>query len=206
MEAQLNDSNPWLSIWTSPRGTIRRIVDSDPKHHVIILAMLAGFAIFLGYESGGPNDSLQAILIKCAILGPISGIFNLYIWSALVRWTGSWFGGQASSIEVRAALAWSLVPKICALVLWVPKLALFGKTLLTGALHTSIFNLSGAYPALSGFTIVETVIGIWVFVIYLKCLGEVHRFSAWKALGASILGWLIIFLPFIALFVALFLR
>ena len=107
MEIQPNDSNPWLSIWTSPRGTIRRIVDSDPKHHVIILAMLAGFGEFLDHAAGGnagDKFSLQVILIICAIVGPILGIVILYIGSALMRWTGSWLGGQASSIEVRAAL------------------------------------------------------------------------------------------------------
>ena len=33
----------------------------------------------------------------------------------------------------------------------------------------------------------------WVFVITLKCLGEVHRFSAWRALGALVLGALAMF-------------
>lgn len=215
MEIQPNASNPLLSIWTSPRDTIRRIVDSDPKHHVIILAMLAGFTYLLSSFAGGrfgDTFSLQVILIFFAIVGPILGIVILYICSALVRWTGSWFGGQASSIEVRAAWAWSSVPKICALVLWVPKIALFGDRLFTGTLPTNIENLSGAYPVLSGLTIAETLIGIWGFVVYLKCLGEVHRFSAWKALGASILGLLIIYVPLIligigiAIIVALFLR
>jgi hypothetical protein len=53
------------------------------------------------------------------------GIIHLDIGGAILRWTGSWFGGQASSEEVRAAIAWSSVPRIWALLLLIPELALF---------------------------------------------------------------------------------
>ena len=36
--------NPWFTIWTRPRATMRSILDTDPKHMVMVLAMLAGFA------------------------------------------------------------------------------------------------------------------------------------------------------------------
>ena len=31
-----------------------------------------------------------------------------------------------------------------------------------------------------------------VLIVRLKCLGEVHRFSAWRALGASLIGLLLL--------------
>jgi len=46
--------------------------------------------------------------------------------------------------------------------------------------------------ALTGFGIVELVISIWSFIVFLKCLGEVHRFSAWKALAAALVPGLIL--------------
>jgi hypothetical protein len=36
------------------------------------------------------------------------------------------------------------------------------------------------------------VIGIWSLVVLLKSLGEVHNFSAWKALGAALLAMVIV--------------
>jgi hypothetical protein len=34
---------------------------------------------------------------------------------------------------------------------------------------------------------VESIISIWSFIVMLHCVGEVHRFSAWRALGAFLL-------------------
>ncbi len=42
-------------------------------------------------------------------------------------------------------------------------------------------------PAFYKIMIVEGVLGFWGFIIWLKCLGEVHRFSAWRALGALLI-------------------
>ena len=33
---------PWIAIWMSPRETIKKIVNRDPTHQVIMLAALAG--------------------------------------------------------------------------------------------------------------------------------------------------------------------
>jgi hypothetical protein len=43
---------------------------------------------------------------------------------------------------------------------------------------------------LSASGVVDSIAGIWIFVISLKCIGEVHRFSAWRALGAIVVGFL----------------
>jgi len=34
--------SPWLSVWWRPRDTIERIVSTNPKHHVLVLAALVG--------------------------------------------------------------------------------------------------------------------------------------------------------------------
>ena len=41
----------------------------------------------------------------------------------------------------------------------------------------------------------EIALGIWCFAIVLKCLGEVHEFSAWRALGSIFLVVLVIVVP-----------
>jgi hypothetical protein len=42
-------------------------------------------------------------------------------------------------------------------------------------------------PAFYKVIVVEGVLGIWGFVISLKCVGEVHRFSAWRAFLAILI-------------------
>jgi hypothetical protein len=201
MEVQIQPLSPWLSIWVAPRQTIRKIIEVDPAKNVMLLAMLAGIGNALDKASSrnaGNALPLIGILAICIILGPIGGILSLYIGGALFRWTGSWLGGEASSEEVRAAIAWSYVPTILILPLWIPKLLIFGEELFISSTPRIAAN-----PVLSillpGFSVIELVVGIWAFVVFLKCLGEAHGFSAWKALGASILGTLVILVPLLCI-------
>lgn len=187
-EVQVKLYNPWVSIWIKPRETIRWIVDTDPTRQVILLAALGGIAQSLRAEgiSLGDNLSVLATFMTALIGGSISGIISLYIGGAILRWTGSWFEGQATTEEVRAAIAWSSVPTIWALLLQIPELILFG----------TVPSRIDASPILlfllSGFTVVEITITIWTFIIFLKCIGEVHCFSAWEALGAVIVPGLVL--------------
>jgi len=178
--------NPWLSIWTSPRDTIRAIVKYDPEQYVIFLAAVAGVGQALDRASAnnmGDDSSLLVIFLFALATGSIGGIISLYISGAILSWLGGRFGGQASAVEVRAAIAWASVPLIWAMLLWIPELAFYGMDMFT-SVTPRIDNQPWAIMFLG---VIEIVIGIWAFVVFLKCLGEVHRFSAWKALGVSIL-------------------
>jgi tetratricopeptide (TPR) repeat protein len=194
--------SPWLTIWTSPRATIRSIVDSDPKRHVLVLAMLGGFAETLGNalsnvgtQELGSILPLPIILLFCAIAGPIGGLISLYLSGFLLTIAGDWLGGRATSVEVRAAIAWSSVPRIWALILWVPSLALFGfeEDLFTSTTSATVDPVL-ATIAIS-LAVVQLVIEIWALIVFLQCLGEVHRFSAWRALGASLLSGVMVAVP-----------
>lgn len=203
--SQTNMVSPFLSIWTRPRETIRKIVETDPKKYVLVLAMLAGVSQVLDrLSTRNYGDSLPvlAILAVGLVLGPIAGVISLYFGGALYRWSGSLLGGQASSEEVRAAIAWSSVPTIFTLPLWIPQLLIFGNELFTR--ETPKINAS---PILSvvllGFGFIEIVMGIWGFIVLLKCLGEVNKFSAWKALGSVIIVLLIVLIPIICILVSL---
>jgi len=197
VEAQIQSPFPWLTIWVKPRQTIRRIIESDPKHQVVILAMLAGVSRALdraASRNAGDALSLPVILAICVVAGPIGGLPSLYIAGALLRWTGSWLGGKASSEEVRAAIAWSSVPMICTLPLWIPKLVLYRNELFQSSMPRVQAIPLLALPLL-GFVAIEITVTIWAFVVLLKCLGEVHGFSAWRALVALTLAFLIVFVP-----------
>ncbi|MDY7041747.1 MAG: Yip1 family protein, partial [Chloroflexota bacterium] len=192
METQTQPLSPWLTIWVKPRQTIRRIVDSDPQHQVILLAMLGGIFQVLNQSSSrhlGDTLSLPIIFLLCGIAGPIVGIFLLCVEGALLHWIGSRFGGQASPAEVRAACAWSSVPNIWSQILWIPQFALLGKDLFTSEIPKIAANPFLALIFL-GFLGVQLVIAVWAFVVLLICLGEVHRFSIWKALATTLINGL----------------
>jgi hypothetical protein len=205
-DTQARSVSPWRSIWLRPRETIRRIVDSDPSKRVLLLAVLEGIGQSLDRASlrnVGDRLSLPGVLLLCTIVGTIFGPALLYLGGALVRWTGSWLGGQASAAHVRAAIAWGLVPDVWALLLWIPELLLFREELFTSR-TPRIDDEPLLALALLGSAAVQIVAVLWSAVTVLKCVGEVHRFSAWKALLAAILALFALVVPIVAL--ALFYR
>jgi hypothetical protein len=207
--------SPWFAMWTNPRETIRRIVYYDPKRDVLLLAALQGFVAYLSgalyaflFLALISNDYVQApstwesdlsslssmsftaLTITfglCAIVGPIAGLIGLYLYGWLFRVTGRWLGGQAYPVEVRAALAWSAVPQIWGAILQFLKLILTAYVLYANATNTYVSS-STFLTTVGIFFLFDFVIGIWSIIVYLKSLGEVHGFSAWRALGAAFLG------------------
>lgn len=109
--------NPWLTMWTRPRATMRAIIDTDPHRRVLLLAAAAGIGNAMNMASArslGDEISVPVIIFSCLVAGPIGGILGLYLWGVLLRWTGSWLGGSGAPEEVRAGIAWSYVPIIWA--------------------------------------------------------------------------------------------
>lgn len=122
-------SIPWLKIWVQPHATIRAIVDSHTMRHVPLVAAHVGILNLLQQASNrswGDMLSVFVMLLITFIDESVVGIVGVYISGALLRWTGSWFDGKATTDEVCAAVAWSALPNIAARVIWLPLLALYG--------------------------------------------------------------------------------
>ena len=176
--------NPWVAIWTRPRATIRQQVERDPEAWVLALVAVAGVGHLLSDASArsyGDRMDLPTLLVMALLVGPLFGILGAYVGGWLLRWSGRLLGGSARPAEIRAAIAWSGVPYVASMLLWIPELLLFGEELFTEATP----RLDAA-PELQGlllvFVAVELTAALWAFVAFLKCLGEVQGFSAWRAL------------------------
>ncbi|HVN27787.1 MAG TPA: YIP1 family protein [Candidatus Binataceae bacterium] len=186
--------NPWTTIWTRPRATIRRIVDTDVRYQVTFLAILSGALIWLERRWSNPSPAAAfPILVVIAVsVGALFGLLELYINGILFKWAGAALGGVGTYAEVRAALAWSRVPIIVAVAIGVLAILLgaHGPTLGSGAADSS-----------ASVTLLHAVLVLWGFVVMLKCIGEVHRFSAWRALGSMLLLLAVVLFVLLALFV-----
>jgi hypothetical protein len=148
--------------------------------------------------------SWQSVVFSCAIGGPLSGVFGLFVGGYLLRKTGSWLGGSANVREVRAAIAWGSIPMIWLGLLWIPNIALFGDENFTSVTPRLDEDPVLAY-AMIFLGLIELIGGIWALVISLKCLGQAHNFSAWRALGSVLLAVLVLIGVFVVPFGLLFL-
>src|ERR1700730_5051251 len=181
--------SPFFSIWTEPRATIRRIADSDPTRHVLTLAAIGPalnslISQWSAVINGTAHPSVPWplwVAFNVAIQAAF-GILFLYIFAAVFRWSGSLLGGTATNVEVRAALAWSQVPAIVGEIILL--FALFAGVPMPKMLPGRLPLID---PAFYKVMVVEGVLGIWGFIISLKCVGEVHRFSAWRAFVAILI-------------------
>lgn len=206
MNNEVQKLNPWLSMWMQPRATIQQIIDDDPKKLVLLLAACSGVFETLSRaseRSTGDNLDLPIIFAMAIILGPIGGIIGLYISGALIGWTGRWIGGKASFVQVRAAIAWSMVPFLWLSLLWIPELILFGREMFTTEMPRTQASDFLVFTLIS-FGVVEIAGGIWTVIVYLKSLGQVQGFSAWKALGNVLLAAFVVIVPVAIVAVILF--
>jgi hypothetical protein len=197
----LSTENPFWTIWLKPRATIRGIVSTNPALGVLPIAIVGGILEVLQLESlafVGDQLSLLSILLIALVFGPPFGLIFLYAGAWIVAMSCRMLGGQADSRKVRSALAWSSVPLLATIPLWVIRVVLLGNELFT----FSKPHLT-SHPALAYFlaaTVVpELVLSIWWLVVTVKALGEVQRFSAWRALSSMLL----LLAPFVILIVIL---
>ena len=190
----MSEHNPWLSIWTQPRATIRKIITVNPKRSLWLLAAIYGFSSLLNsFQSAtlGTQMGMLPIFLIALILSPIWGFIVFGVWSWVVSWTGKWLKGRGDFQEVRAAYAWSCVPLTINGLLWIVMILIFGHVLFLNFPEGHALN-NGQATALFLILIAKVVLAIWSLVIYLNALAEVQQFSVLRAIGNVILSGIII--------------
>lgn len=138
------------------------------------------------------------IVILAVILAPVYGYISFAIWSWFVFQTGKWFKGQGTFKTVRASYAWSCVPILINIPLWLLMVMLFGHQLFTNFpdAHTLPNTL---IFALFAILVAKVVVAVWSLVIFLNGLAEVQGFSIVKAIFNVIVAGLIMGVIFFVL-------
>ena len=199
MQNELSNKSisPWLTMWYSPRKTIRQIVDTKPQKQILFLSALLGISWALNQLSSrnsGDKLSFISVLIVAVFGGSIVGVVLVYLMGALLHWTGGKFGGKAPVEHLRAAYAWSWIPNIWMLLIWLPVLIIFGTDMFSSA-TPKIEATPLLAIILLGFTFVNFITGLLSFVFLISCISEVQKFSNWRALGSLIASLLILLVP-----------
>lgn len=174
---------PWITIWTHPRKTIRHLIDTNPKGTILYLAFLSGILSALSwlafaYRQYPEKENLRHPLVILGTLfgGAALGGAHLYFGSWLYRMTGSWIGGSGKFDEVKCAIGWSYWPMII--------VGLFHNLLYAAVTHPVLFL---------AFSLIGITLYIWSFMIFFQLIGEAHRFSSWRAVGAVAIAFVLVF-------------
>lgn len=189
--------NPWLAIWVKPRETMRQVFGTSPG--LIHLLLLLG--VFVEAFDQVSMEFPADVMLSWGKIGLIISIYviimyplNYYAFSPFFAWFGRKLGGKGTTERVRYALAYSYIPYFYSFVIiWIPSLLLFGKE--NFSVETPVIDSSFSLTMIYAFIqFLNLIFAIWALVIAMKCLGEAHEFSAWKALWTVLIPTAILLL------------
>ncbi len=193
-------NNPWVKIWTSPKMTIREIVAKNPNHRLVAFCFIYGLAWCLSMAQTlalGHYYSIVALLVASSLIAVPIGYILISITTGFFWLAGKVFGGSSPYESIRTVIAWSNVPTLLSLVIWVLLMIRYGSDIFI----TSTPDLNSAISIADIAVILQTIAGVWGLVIVVAGMAEVQKFSNWRAFGSLIIAsalWLL--LTFLAMY------
>ncbi|SCY54638.1 YIP1 family protein [Alkaliphilus peptidifermentans] len=182
-------SSAWLNIWIKPKETVRAVINRNKNRGIIFLVFFGSYATVLRIVSFSDLIrilSLREIFLSVVVLGSIGALIFYYLVSVILQLTGRWIGGKATYKEIKLVNGYISITAIWCLVILIPQIILV--------------TLDKSTPPI--LTMFNILINIWIFIIYLKSLAEVQRFSAIKSLlNVSIVSLIMYITLFITLLV-----
>jgi hypothetical protein len=189
--------HPWISMWFHPRRTIRQVIASRPSYGVfwlVFIFALQNLLFYANWWSLGLRYSWGAVLAISVLLAPLIGLVWVYFAGWIFYFTGRWLGGAAPASHLRACLAWSKVPAVLGLVLWIVFLMAQAKTA-----FIQDGNLTSGWFSSLVINLTVLIVGIWSFVLLVQAVREIQGFSLGRSIANIAMGWTIYFLFFMIL-------
>ena len=171
-------ASPFATIWLSPRRTIERIVTTRPTYLVLPLAalgMAAGFYTQLAAVGLANVLSDWRLALGFVAASAVFGIVWLYPSALILSWIGRLFGGEATARQLRAVVAWSMVPAIAGAVVVLLLLALKAAGLGGGVID-------------AGLPLLGAAVGLWAAIVFMLMLARIERFGFWRTIVTYLLN------------------
>lgn len=187
----MSEKSPWRSMWIKPRATIRNVIEQNPKKSLWALAFVYGFTSLLNTFQSFPiayQIGLFPMLLLALVLAAFWGYLFFSIWSGVILFIGKLFKGKGTFTTIRAAYAWSCVPLVGNVFIWLVLVLLYGRVLFYGGPENHVMLSSMAVTILFVALVAKLVLAIWSIVLYLIALAEVQGFSILRAIGNTVLG------------------
>ena len=169
-------ASPWLTTWFNPGESITHVINTNPRHHVWLLAalgLICGIILQLLIRGWAPVLLDWRAIAGIVIGGAILGIIGLYWSGFFFRWAGNLFGGHASAAEVRAALAWAQLPTVLGGALGL----VVGLLLLSADISKPVIGT------------IAVVAWLWTLVLTWLMFARIQKFGFWRTVISTSLGW-----------------
>ncbi|WP_442483633.1 Yip1 family protein [Aeoliella sp. SH292] len=191
--------NPWFSMMNDPRATVRQLIDSPRRGRAFLLAMLSGvftFVVYVGlsYPPLEEDVWLRFILLAMSVVfGAVFGVVHVFLHGLACAFVGRSLGGTGTSRECRTAIAWSKVPSMWLLPLYLAA-SVYACTLGFEILVLAD-NSSGSddiqldyVPWIKTAIGVAAVVSVWQLYLASQGVGEAHRFRSLRGFATVFIG------------------
>jgi hypothetical protein len=183
--------NPWLSIWTQPRPTIRQVMQTVSMGKLMWVGILIMFVSMVTsdrvqrLENLFPFKNIDPLLAYSLIVGSSIPIGMLFLWlfAWMAKVTGRWLGSQARIRDIVYALVWPGVMTIFV------RICMFS----IGFIFATLCDFYGILIAFSGdmawltwtfygaMGLAALIFYSWFFAVYFICMSEVMKISKLRA-------------------------
>jgi len=182
-----------LTILYRPRETMRRILDGGPDRWAVPIVLLAFVCASVSDTDiralrdvlpGIDFLSVIAVVIAALVVGAAMWVLALFILSWIAAPIGRMLGGTGTVADVRAALAWAMVPMIWSVIYRIP-LAMFKSRIpVRPDQHVKDILLNfvehGGCAFIAVLLALQVVFFLWSLFVASSTLGEAQRFSTEK--------------------------
>jgi len=193
-ELCLSEKEIFRKIWMSPRKVFKFINDTNYNELTTVLLIFGGIASTLNNASSrniGDYVPLWAVLIACVVGGGIFGWISIYIYAALLSWTGKWLKGVGNTKSLLRMMSCAIIPSLVIILLFILRIILYGNEVFQS--NMDIYSKGAFTIMVYAFTaFVEVAIVIWTLVILVIGISEVQKLSVWKSILNMILPVLLL--------------
>lgn len=191
-EPYLTDEEVFSNIWVNPRKVFKFINAHNYNKYVYLLLILAGVAN--AFYKNTEYDLSGLVIFLYVFIGGLLGLIGNYIYAALINWTGSWLNGKAETSAILRTIAFSNIPLILTLSITIARYIIRGNGNFSDGLEDSN---SLTYIIENILLILNGILGIWSFVIFVIGIAEIQKFTIIKAFLNTILPILVFVVPIV---------
>lgn len=193
---------PLHDIWLRPRRVLRELADQPVARTDYLLGAVQGVVSWLSLsraQSAGASLDLGEILGRALLAGPVAGVVGIYLMTMVYVRLGRRAGGVATRAQVVHVLAYSGVPMVASLGIWLLTAALAGRPTFVEAPQRGLEPFL-ALLLRAQFLAHLLLVG-WSLLLQVMGFSEVERLPTRRAFGIWVLGQVLVMLAILVLWI-----
>lgn len=183
-----------VTVLVQPQQTMRRVLDGSDRwtFQVVVLAFVCASVgdanpHALTEALPGLGWSALAVIALSIVVGSLTWVIGLWLLAWIAGFVGRKLGGTAKMSDVRAAMAWGLVPVIWSLVYRIPLTILVSRFHVNPNINVAQtlidFAGKGGLSIVIVFLALQLLFAAWSVWVGSFCLAEAEQFSPLTGLG-----------------------